>query len=162
MELEQSLVEWIQSHHVMSSKDYNWNETNQKCILNDAISSNFGNGSLFLLLLKNVIEKYPNIFKGKFVPTLEWLKTANTPAARLFNWNHIGEVLKKTEIVFDVDVKNLIVAGDIEIIGDLLNQLKNLCDHEEARNRIYNSKEKPFEVKSPNMKSISVTFHLEG
>jgi hypothetical protein len=89
------------------------------------------------------------------------MKSPNTPASRLFNWNLLGDALKKLDVVFDVDVKNLIVAGDYEIITDLLLQLKTHCDTEDIKYRVREShKEKPVPDKPSPKSCFSLCFNL--
>jgi len=47
-----------------------------------------------------------------------------TPAEKLYNWNLIVTALKSFGINIDNEVRDLIVGGDLEILADLLNQIR--------------------------------------
>ena len=54
---------------------------------------------------------------------IDSLKNATTPASKLYNWNLICEALKKLNIIIDQDVKSLIVAGDLDLINEVLREI---------------------------------------
>ena len=62
---------------------------------------------------------------GVTLETLNSLKSSATPMGRLYNWNLIKTVLGSYGISLGDDEKNLIVAGDHQIIIDLLKTIKN-------------------------------------
>jgi hypothetical protein len=51
--------------------------------------------------------------------TLADLKTSHTPAAKLFNWNLIIKELDKLNVPVDEDTRNLIIAGDLEMVAEV-------------------------------------------
>jgi len=59
------------------------------------------------------------------LPNLEGLKETYTPSARLYNWNAIEKALSICGIKLGNDEKSLIVAGDPQILLDLLTQIKS-------------------------------------
>lgn len=54
---------------------------------------------------------------------LATLKDLNTPVAKLFNWNLLLPELRDRGVQVDADMKVLIVAGDTDIVIDVLRQL---------------------------------------
>ena len=57
--------------------------------------------------------------------TLNTLKPSATPTARLYNWNIIKTALDSYGIPLGIDEKSLIIAGDLQIITDLLKSIKS-------------------------------------
>lgn len=55
---------------------------------------------------------------------LDTLKETSTPVAKLYNWNLLLPKLRQQGLDVDQDMKVLIVAGDLEIVVDLLEQLQ--------------------------------------
>ena len=58
---------------------------------------------------------------------LSSMKASSTPAAKLYNWNCLSKELGKAGVPLDQDTKSLIVAGDLELIADLLYQLDEVA-----------------------------------
>ena len=50
------------------------------------------------------------------------LKEIHTPAAKLYNWSLLAESFKQYHIVIDDDLKTLLIAGDLEIIYEILKE----------------------------------------
>ena len=57
------------------------------------------------------------------MPEMNTLKQALTPAAKLYNWNVLSQALELVGITLDPDTKSLIIAGDREMIIEVLFQL---------------------------------------
>ena len=55
---------------------------------------------------------------------LDTLKETSTPVAKLYNWNLLLPKLRQRGLDVDQDMKVLIVAGDLDIVVDLLEQLQ--------------------------------------
>jgi len=51
------------------------------------------------------------------------LKDLNTPVAKLYNWNLLLPELRERGVQVDADMKVLIVAGDTDIVLDVIRQL---------------------------------------
>ena len=51
------------------------------------------------------------------------LKHAQTPAAKLYNWNIMSQALELVGIILDPDTKSLIIAGDREMLIEVLSQI---------------------------------------
>jgi hypothetical protein len=63
------------------------------------------------------------VLPGAKLRKLATLKDLNTPVAKLFNWNLLLPELRDRGVQVDADMKVLIVAGDTDIVIDLLRQL---------------------------------------
>lgn len=59
------------------------------------------------------------------MPEMNTLKQAQTPAAKLYNWNILSQALELVGIVLDPDTKSLIIAGDTDMIIEVLKQIYN-------------------------------------
>ena len=55
--------------------------------------------------------------------SLDTIKELHTPVARLYNWNVLIPILHAMGVDIDADMKVLIVAGDLDIVADVLEQL---------------------------------------
>ena len=55
--------------------------------------------------------------------SLDTIKELHTPVARLYNWNVLIPILATMGVDVDADMKVLIVAGDLDIVADVLEQL---------------------------------------
>ena len=55
---------------------------------------------------------------------IDALKDSMTPAAKLYNWNVITKALDAYDVHEEDDVKNLIVAGDLQLLVELLEQIR--------------------------------------
>jgi len=51
------------------------------------------------------------------------LKEVSSPAGKLYNWNILTKQLSNLEIEVDRDIKSLIIAGDLEMINEVLKQI---------------------------------------
>ncbi len=58
------------------------------------------------------------------LPGFDGLKDSMTPAAKLYNWNVITKALEVYGVHTEDDVKSLIVAGDLQLLVDLLQQVR--------------------------------------
>lgn len=56
---------------------------------------------------------------------LDSLKNSLTPAVRLFNWNMIKPALQLCGIKLGDDERSLIIAGDQQILVELLQNIQN-------------------------------------
>ena len=93
--------------------------------LTRAAAAGFENGSRVAQLLQ-LLEVGADPSQG-----LSTIKDVQTPVARLYNWNILLPLLHHRGVEVDADMKVLIVAGDDDIVIDVLNQLHAV---EKARN----------------------------
>ena len=92
-------------------------------VLNKAVSNEFENGVRVARLLVQL---------GARAEELETLKENNAPVAKLYNWNFLLPRLRARGLDVDQDMKVLIVAGDSDIVVDLLEQLHRAGDEPPA------------------------------
>ena len=63
----------------------------------------------------------------KLSHSLDALEHSNQPQMKLYNWNTISETLKSSfKYNLDPDTKTLIVAGDTDVLSNLLDELHNI------------------------------------
>jgi len=55
---------------------------------------------------------------------MEAFKDQLLPSAKLFNWNIITDAFSKLSINIDYDMKSLIVAGDNEMVNEILKDIQ--------------------------------------
>ena len=80
-------------------------------VLNKAASNEFENGVRIARLLQQL---------GSGDGDLDTLKENHAPVAKLYNWNLLLPKLRDRGVDVDQDMKVLIVAGDSDIVVDLL------------------------------------------
>ena len=51
------------------------------------------------------------------------MKEVHTPAAKLYNWTLLQESFKQYHMTIDDDVKNLLIAGDLEMNYEILKEI---------------------------------------
>lgn len=138
MEIEYDLLQRLVNANAIDSQqaqnitDYHSGNVNETIVLSREITSQMENGIIVGRYLQHITGNTGKDNK------LDQLKETNTAPAKLFNWNII---LKEAEIAgleIDADYKGLIMAGDSEMISDLLKQISDLSGDKGA----YNSNEK--------------------
>ena len=68
------------------------------------------------------------MFKYRRIPEkLPRLKETVTPAGKLYNWNTLADLYKTIDVKIDNDVKSLIIAGDLDMMNELLRQVYRNC-----------------------------------
>ena len=55
---------------------------------------------------------------------MEALKDGNSPAIKVYNWNLVKNAFGKIGIEVNKDMKELIIAGDGQIVEELLKDIK--------------------------------------
>ena len=83
--------------------------------LSQSATAYFANGVRVALLLRALSHD------GEL--SLDTIKELHTPVARLYNWNVLIPILQSMGVDVDADMKVLIVAGDLDIVADVLEQL---------------------------------------
>lgn len=97
--------------------------------LNKVCTSGFEIGLNVARYLGHVIksmETNKDDLNGASLATLAELKTSHTPAAKLFNWNLIIKELEKLNVPVDEDTRNLIIAGDLEMVAEVFSAIDSL------------------------------------
>ena len=67
-------------------------------------------------------------FKYKKIPVkLPRLKETVAPAGKLYNWNTICDIYKTIDVSITADMKSLIIAGDLDMLNEVLRQVYRNC-----------------------------------
>lgn len=136
MEVGKDILDWLIGLEVVDLSDFTQLESDSTLFrANEKITTGILNGIIIAKLLKAVTKKYKDIYKGKYVPSPEGLKADKNPISVQLNWGQLGDILKKMDIHFDNDIKNLVIAGDLEIIIEILREIKTVTDGAERKLR---------------------------
>ena len=112
LNLPASLGEWLLEHGAIEQADLA--SPFDFYVLNKQASNEFENGV-----------QWRGCFKiSARDGDLDTLKENNAPVAKLYNWNLLLPKLRQRGLDVDQDMKVLIVAGDTDIVVDLLEQLQ--------------------------------------
>lgn len=154
--MNKPLAEWLLNLGIIERSDV-FRSDDDRLFFSEGATESFLSGVSFLRALKTCHSKYPDIYKGKFLPSVEFLKPGKNHMARQFNWDFITECFRRTDLVFDKDVKNLIVSGDSEMVADLLNQLKLAYERAELQQLMHARSKVALEIKTKEAASIIST-----
>ena len=98
-------------------------------VLDRDTTSQLENGLLVSRYLEHTVglmEQEKVNTNGADISKLAQLKEANTTSAKLFNWNIILKEVDKLGIAIDSDSRGLIIAGDVDMILDILKKVDKL------------------------------------
>lgn len=121
------IYDWLSNWQLLKATQIAQQLPNGKVVLDEPTTNQFLNGAIVSKILQKMIENNSKT-TDKGLPLLtnvEGLKTAMTPSSKLYNWNVIFTSLKKIGINVEQDVKSLIVAGDADMINDILRDIHN-------------------------------------
>ena len=96
-----------------------------KVVMDDFVSNLFLNGTIFAKILQKILDEGPSSL-DKILSTQKSIENLSTPS-KLYNWNLVCESLKKINIIVEQDIKNLIVAGDMDIVNEILHEIYEKC-----------------------------------
>jgi hypothetical protein len=122
MEIPENIYSWLRSTNLFTLPS-------SKPELPEDLLSSFESGVGFTKLLKRLngikVTDTQNKQDRLMTPMAEinTLKKASTPAARLYNWNILSQALSLFHISLDQDTKSLIIAGDREMLTEVLTQI---------------------------------------
>ncbi|CAG9311360.1 unnamed protein product [Blepharisma stoltei] len=75
-------------------------------------------------LINQLLNSMKQSTRDRFgVPDFSALRNSNTASSRLFNWNLIIKALQSLEIPIDSDMKALIVAGDKQVVIEVIKMI---------------------------------------
>ena len=122
--LDSDIFNWLISLGLVKSSNAIKLNSNNKCELDENITQQFATGLIFSKIVEKIIKLQPSNKQDlHMLSNIDSLKNATTPASKLYNWNIICESLKKLNIIIDQDVKSLIVAGDLDLINEVLREI---------------------------------------
>ena len=58
-----------------------------------------------------------------------------TPAGKLYNWNILTDLFKTVDVKLEQDVKSLIIAGDLDMMNEVLRLIYRNCGEYVLRRR---------------------------
>lgn len=122
MEVTKELYTWLHENKIID-KPLEVEDTG-KVLIPDEISSQFESGVLFPQIIKR-IHKLQNDLDREItpMPEINSLKDLKSPAAKLYNWKILVSALALINVTLDPDTRALIVAGDRDMVFDLLYEL---------------------------------------
>ncbi|EAR95077.2 hypothetical protein TTHERM_00640050 (macronuclear) [Tetrahymena thermophila SB210] len=121
MQIDQRIFKWLSSHKVLSLADKIQGQNMEGIYeLDSNTTKQFEVGSKIGELLDKINKNNHN-YTGYM--SLDKLKDSNTAASRLYNWNILTDAMKKMGITLDQDIKSLIVAGDTQMLAEVLKDI---------------------------------------
>jgi len=112
--LDGAIAGWLRRLGVL--RDAELSPYGESVALSREAAAEFENG----LRVGRLLQVLPGAGAGS---KLNALKDLNTPVAKLYNWNQLLPSLRERGVQVDADMKVLIVAGDTDIVLDVLQQL---------------------------------------
>jgi hypothetical protein len=131
MEIPKHLYNWLNEVGAIKHKSSLHTST-----LDPLTVQSFENGTNFQTIVKHLNQVKVLLTQNKLdrlatpMPELNTLKEANSPSAKLYNWNIVISALSLLGVTISQDTKNLILAGDrlmlIEVL-DTIYQAEKKC-----------------------------------
>lgn len=125
----------IDSLQAQNITDYQHGNPAEGVILDKQTTTQLENGLIAARYLEHAVQlmdRHKVSTKGVDVSKLQQMKETNTAPAKLFNWNIILKEVEKLGIAVDSDSKGLIIAGDLDMISDLLKRIAELAGDKHA------------------------------
>lgn len=120
VEVEKSVGDWLVKAnvfgHVIPRRSRNNPDTHIE--FDSKVGESLNDGTALCRLLHHLD---PNNSK---LPSPSLLKESSSPADRLHNWNILAKTLTLFKVRLDSDMKKLIVNGDLDIVLELLSELR--------------------------------------
>jgi hypothetical protein len=73
--------------------------------------------------METVLRSMGAVMKKPVTLPNDLLEAASSPSTRLYNWNALLQAFQSFGVTVDSDVKSLIVAGDRQMVAEVLTQL---------------------------------------
>eukprot|EP00742_Colponemidia_sp_Colp-10_P006574 GILJ01007045.1.p1 GENE.GILJ01007045.1~~GILJ01007045.1.p1 ORF type:complete len:1707 (-),score=396.78 GILJ01007045.1:173-5251(-) len=127
LSIKAEVFRWLVDRGVVRENAGSIRNKDGSIALDPTSSAAFENGIPFSKLIRAVAQKLE--IDGDSLPSLDTLKSVATPAAKLYNWNLVAPALRSLSVHIDQDTKALIVAGDGELVAEMIEQLYSL-DHQ--------------------------------
>ncbi|CAG9316961.1 unnamed protein product [Blepharisma stoltei] len=135
MEIPEHLYNWLLNIGLFSQTTY----PNMPNTIPESLVLNLESGQSFKVILKRLNQIKNNLDRLKTpMPEINTIKQVNSPSGKLYNWNVLIPALELFSIHVDPDTKSLIIAGDRDMLIEVLNQIYNvevgLKENNENRN----------------------------
>ncbi|OMJ71022.1 hypothetical protein SteCoe_30868 [Stentor coeruleus] len=122
MEVTQDIANWLKEAKIIE-KELNIQE-NGKYLIPDELAIPLENGLNFTPLIKRLYQILNKLDREMTpMPELNSLKEVKTPAAKLYNWKVLIKSLELFGIQIDPDSRSLIIAGDRDIVVEVLKKM---------------------------------------
>jgi hypothetical protein len=118
MYLEKRTVEWLLEVGALAAWD--WADSQQGVLLAGDQEQEVENG---LAVAKVIAHKYSGM--RAIVEPMASLKASSSQSAKVFNWNLIWAALRQAKMEFEEEFKSLVLAGDNDLIQELLTKLQD-------------------------------------
>lgn len=123
--INNDIYEWLISLQLIKPTHYVQRLSSGKVMLDDFLSNQFINGTMFSKILQKLLEGKSKAVNKSFSndTSFDTLYSTASPSSKLYNWNLVCENLKKIDLTIEKDVKDLIVAGDTDMINEVLRDI---------------------------------------
>lgn len=125
MLIDYEIFKWLVDNNILVRPEKPVVRSDTKVELDEKSSQSVRNGMIFAKLIRIIKRHAQSLSKVPLQtpPNLKQLKDANTPGARVYNWNIIVEALAKMNYRIDTDIKGLIIAGDEDMVLEVLKEI---------------------------------------
>lgn len=124
MEISAELYNWLCSAGVAESGMSP--DENSLIKLEEKDAEMLENGLNFTPLIKRLNKVINHLEREQTpMPEINTLKEVKTPASKLYNWKILSTALENFGLVIDSDTRSLIIAGDRDMVVDVLQQIYN-------------------------------------
>jgi hypothetical protein len=122
LEIYNDVYKWLIGIQVLQLEKSHAPKNNGKTEIDEAQTLALYSGIKIGELLSRIDTKY----QTELAASGHALKDANTPTARLYNWNVLTDRLRRIGVELDSDIKQLIVGGDLEMVAEVLRDIYQL------------------------------------
>ena len=128
MLIDYEIYKWLIDNNVLPRPEQPPVRADTKVALDEKTSKLIQNGTIFVKLIRILKRHAQTISKLPLQtpPNLKQLKDTNSAGARVYNWNIIIDALGKMNYRVDGDIKTLIIAGDEDMILEVLKEVHRL------------------------------------
>lgn len=125
IQLEPDVYRWLLDIEAIPRTKKATMNADGKFTLEPDLSGLFETGLVFPKIIKFVKRRINEDSRIPLAtpPNMKQLKDMSSPAAKLYNWNIIADSLSRFGYHIDPDIKSLIVAGDVDMIAEVLRDL---------------------------------------
>ncbi|OMJ93856.1 hypothetical protein SteCoe_3045 [Stentor coeruleus] len=122
MEVTPDIANWLKEAKIIE-KELNAQE-NGKFLIPDNLAMPLENGLNFTPLIKRLYQILNKLDREMTpMPELNSLKEVKSPAAKLYNWKVLTKALELLGIQIDPDSRSLIIAGDRDMVVEVLEKM---------------------------------------
>ncbi len=125
MLIDYEIFKWLIDSQVLPRPERPHVRADTKVELDGRSADLIKNGMIFIKIIRILKRQAQSVSKLPLQtpPNLKQMKDANTPGAKVYNWNIVVEALAKMNYRVDADIKALIIAGDEDMILEVLKEV---------------------------------------